>query len=94
MGTTKRIGFRFSNEKEETTEKNEVALTVAEKVNMVEIDKTIDEISGLTAQIMKQREFAKQEIRKLLTDEQRMIFDTRHHQPGIHKKIIKEFHEE
>jgi Spy/CpxP family protein refolding chaperone len=70
-------------------------LSTAEKVNLDEINKTIDDIFSLKAQIMKLREAARQDLRKLLTDEQRMIFDS---SPSVHKKmnkkIIREFRED
>jgi Spy/CpxP family protein refolding chaperone len=70
-------------------------LSVAEKANIEEINQTIDEISAINAQIMKKREATKQEIRKLLTEEQRLNFDSK---PPVNqkmrRKIIREFHEE
>lgn len=50
-------------------------LRSSEKPNMNEIDKTIDEITGLTGKMMKQRERFIQDVRKILTDEQRVHFD-------------------
>jgi hypothetical protein len=42
---------------------------------MTAINKTIDEISVLKTTIAKKREAHKQEVRKLLNDEQRLFFD-------------------
>ena len=42
-----------------------------------EINKTIDEMGALQINIKKRQELAKQDIRKLLTPEQRMQFDRR-----------------
>jgi Spy/CpxP family protein refolding chaperone len=50
-------------------------LTTADKPDMNEINKTIDEMSALNAQIMKKKTAAKMEVRGLLTDEQRLQFD-------------------
>lgn len=50
-------------------------LTTAEKADMDAINKKIDEIGALKTQMMKKREAHKQEIRKILTEEQRLMFD-------------------
>lgn len=50
-------------------------LSTAEKADMTAINKKIDEIGALKTQILKSREAQKQEIRKILTEEQRLIFD-------------------
>jgi Spy/CpxP family protein refolding chaperone len=50
-------------------------LTTADKVNMAEVNKVIDDIGKLQTQLMKLREQHRQEIRKLLNDEQRVFFD-------------------
>lgn len=50
-------------------------LRIADNADMTAINKTIDEISVLKTTMMKKREAHKQEIRKILTDEQRLIFD-------------------
>jgi Spy/CpxP family protein refolding chaperone len=54
-------------------------LTTADKVNMAEVNKVIDDIGKMQTQLMKRKEQRRQEIRKLLNDEQRVIFDA--HQP-------------
>jgi Spy/CpxP family protein refolding chaperone len=58
-------------------------LETAEKADMAAINKTIDEMAVLRADIMKKKASHHQEVRKLLTEEQRIVFDTRG--PG-HKK--------
>jgi Spy/CpxP family protein refolding chaperone len=55
-------------------------LTTADKVNMAEINKVIDDIGKMQTQLMKLKEQHRQEIRKLLNDEQRVMFDA-HHSP-------------
>lgn len=50
-------------------------LSSAEKADMKAINKQIDEISTLKATIQKQRAASKQEVRSILTDDQRVIFD-------------------
>lgn len=54
-------------------------LTTADEVNMAEINKKIDEIGLLRSQLMKEKEANRQEIRKLLTPDQRVTFDLRPH---------------
>ena len=55
-------------------------LTTADKVNMTEVNKVIDEIGMLQTKMMKLKVQHQQSIRGLLTDEQRVFFDS--HQPG------------
>jgi Spy/CpxP family protein refolding chaperone len=50
-------------------------LQTADKPDMKEIDKLIDEIAALQAQDMKARAADRQKIRSLLTEEQRIHFD-------------------
>jgi Spy/CpxP family protein refolding chaperone len=50
-------------------------LSTAEKVNMNDINKKIEEIGQLKIKLMKERVAHRQDIRKLLTEEQRVIFD-------------------
>lgn len=67
-------------------------LTTADKVNMTDVNKIIDDIGKMQTQMMKLKEQHRQEIRKLLNDEQRVMFDV--HQPphdgprheGMHQK--------
>jgi len=50
-------------------------LTTAEKADMDAINKKIDEIGTLKTQMLKKREAHKQDIRKILSEEQRLMFD-------------------
>ena len=52
-------------------------LQTADKPDMKEINKVIDEIASIQAQTMKAQAASRQKIRSLLTDEQRVLFDTR-----------------
>lgn len=51
------------------------ALNAGDKVDLNAVNKKIDEISVLEAKIMKKHAAHRQEIRKLLNDEQKIIFD-------------------
>jgi Spy/CpxP family protein refolding chaperone len=51
-------------------------LKSADKVDMAAINTTIDEISDLRAELAKGHAAKEQEIRKLLTEEQRIFFDS------------------
>lgn len=53
-------------------------VTTVDKVDMVEVNKTIDEIGVIKTEMMKKKEAHKQEVRKLLTEEQRLKFDMHH----------------
>jgi Spy/CpxP family protein refolding chaperone len=57
-------------------------LETAETPDMKVIEKLIDESAKLEASLEKKRAANHQEIRKLLTDEQRVIFDSRSGQMG------------
>lgn len=61
-------------------------LTTVEKPDMNEINKTIDEMSALRNQIMKKKVAAKMEVRSILNDEQRLMFDMK---DGKHGKPMK-----
>ena len=63
-------------------------LSTAEKADMNKINKTIEEIGDLQTQLMKSRQTARQEIRGLLDDEQRVFFDSHMHRRhgGKHQK--------
>ncbi len=50
-------------------------LTTAEKVNMSEVNKLIESIGSLCTKIMKLQAQHRQDVRELLTDKQRVIFD-------------------
>jgi Spy/CpxP family protein refolding chaperone len=54
-------------------------LQTADKVNMAEINKAIEDIGTLRIEIMKLDAVHHQKVRSLLTEEQRLMFDT--HQP-------------
>jgi len=58
-------------------------LTTADKVDMAEVNKVIDEIGKMQTQMMKQKEQHRQDVRNLLTEEQRLFFDS--HQPMHHE---------
>ncbi len=51
-------------------------LTTAENFNQKEVDKVIDEITDLTAKQLKLRTAHQQAFRSLLTDDQKVIFDS------------------
>lgn len=57
-------------------------LQTADKVSMPEIDKVIEDIGQTRTEIMKLKAAHHQEIRSLLTDEQRVFFDA--HKPQYH----------
>ncbi len=52
-------------------------LSIAEKVDMAAINKTIDEIGALKTKIMKIHAKFRQDFRALLTDDQRVVFDSK-----------------
>lgn len=52
-------------------------LRTADKADMAAINKTIDEIGNLHTQMMKAKESHRQQVRGLLTDKQKVYFDTR-----------------
>ena len=76
--------LRAKHLKELLTIKNEMlenrarlrTLTTTEEFNKKEIDKLIDEVTLANAKQMKQRIAHQQEIRSLLSEEQRIIFDS------------------
>ncbi|GAA4828440.1 Spy/CpxP family protein refolding chaperone [Algivirga pacifica] len=60
-------------------------LSTEDKADMKAINKTIDKLADLKAQTMKIRAAARQDIRQVLNDEQRLIFDTHmQHRNGKH----------
>lgn len=61
-------------------------LTVADKPDMMEINKTLDEISTLKNKMAKLQMAAKMEIRGLLTEEQRTKYDEHEEMRGKDKK--------
>jgi Spy/CpxP family protein refolding chaperone len=82
--------LRITHMKEMQTAKNLVAenraryqtLMTADKPDMTAINKNIDEYSALKGDMMKKQAAHRQEIRKLLNDEQRLIFDSRQSHDG------------
>jgi len=77
--------FRTNHLKEMLPIKNEMqekranlrTLTTAENVNQKEIDKVVDEIANLTSKQMKLQIAHQQQMRALLTEDQRVLFDSR-----------------
>lgn len=74
----------ISHKKEVLPIKNEInekkarlrTLQTAEKVDMIAINKTIEETGALKTNLMKKKAAHQQEVRKLLNDEQKLFFDT------------------
>lgn len=61
-------------------------LTTNENVDMAQVDALIDEMAALRAEMRKIKERKKQETRSILTEEQRVIFDSmKAHHKGRHK---------
>lgn len=81
---TKIKDIKLKNEREMLTLKNQIGekkaklktQTTTDSPNMNEVNKTIDEIGNLKSQINKRKAAAKQEIRSLLNEEQKLAFDT------------------
>jgi Spy/CpxP family protein refolding chaperone len=59
-------------------------LETSEKVDMVKINKTIEELGELKVTIAKKRAAHRQDIRKILTEDQRVIFDSMPGKRGPH----------
>lgn len=53
-------------------------LTTGDDADFTAAEKTVDEITALQARKMKQRLQSRQQVRNLLTDEQKVKFDSRH----------------
>lgn len=62
-------------------------LETADNADINAINKTIEEMGSIKTDMLKKRAAHKQEVRKILTDEQRLKFDTKHSQKG--KKGMK-----
>ena len=62
-------------------------LSTANKVDMVKINKTIEEIGELKVSIAKKRAAHRQGIRNVLSEDQRVIFDSMPMKKGRHKGI-------
>lgn len=60
-------------------------LSAAEKVDKKAIEKTVKEIGELKTKMMLAREFHKQDVRAILTEEQRVVFD----RMGNHKRGMR-----
>ncbi|MTI40069.1 Spy/CpxP family protein refolding chaperone [Fulvivirga lutimaris] len=83
-------GLKISHLKVITSVENELqekkarlnTLSSAEKVDKKTIEKTVKEIGELKTKLMLAREFHKQDVRAILTEEQRVVFD----RMGNHKK--------
>jgi Spy/CpxP family protein refolding chaperone len=69
-------------------------LTTAEKPDMKLINANIDEITKVMNQLMKSRSQLKQQIRALLTDEQRVFFDMRGMRGMGHQREFREEHKQ
>jgi Spy/CpxP family protein refolding chaperone len=54
-------------------------LSTSEKVDIREVNSVIEEIGTLKTKIMKEQAAHRQDVRTLLTEEQRLFFDARHH---------------
>lgn len=52
-------------------------VSTGDNVNMNDVNKTIDEIAAIKTKMAKSRAAHRQQIRKILTDEQRVFFDSR-----------------
>jgi len=83
--------MRTSNMKEMLQSRNAMAesrarlntLRTADKADMNAINKVIDEMGANRTKMMKKKEAHRQEVRQILTDEQRVYFDSR--KRGSHK---------
>ena len=62
----------------------ERTLTTADKPDLKAIDSNIDEITKARGQILKAKAHFVQQVRALLTDEQRTIFDSHHENHRFH----------
>ncbi|NPA44739.1 MAG: Spy/CpxP family protein refolding chaperone [Chlorobi bacterium] len=75
--------MRTANMKEITPLRNQLrekqahlqTISTGDNVNKQEVDKTLEEISDIKLQIAKKRESFRQDVRSILTDEQKVYFD-------------------
>ncbi|MBN2349390.1 MAG: Spy/CpxP family protein refolding chaperone [Bacteroidales bacterium] len=58
-------------------------LSTVENPDMKSINKTIDEMGSIKTQMMKNRAAHQQQVRNLLNDEQKLVFDSRKHGPDF-----------
>ncbi len=80
--------LRIKAQKEALSLRNELkekrahlqSLSTSDKANQKEIDNEIDKISEIQAKLMKIRAKLRQDIRNILTEEQRVYFDTHYSQ--------------
>ena len=87
-------GLRTAMQKETLPLKNELrekrarlkTLSTAEKANMNDINRTIDEIGNLQARMMKVRAAHHQKVRAELNEEQRLFFDTHMEKAKHHRR--------
>lgn len=76
--------IRLNGQKEALPLRNELmekkarlrTLTTSEDYNENSVNNTIDDISELEASLMKLRQNHRQEVREILTEEQRIVFDS------------------
>ncbi|HOY31854.1 MAG TPA: Spy/CpxP family protein refolding chaperone [Bacteroidales bacterium] len=61
-----------------------ITVSAGDNADIATINKTIDEIYGIKAELAKKKEALKQDVRKLLNDEQKLMFDM-HHSKGAGK---------
>lgn len=76
MLTTRQAVLPLQNQMREKAARLKT-LRTAEKVDMEAVNSVIEEIGDIRTQIMKTRVASEQEIRELLTEEQRVVFDSR-----------------
>ncbi len=82
---TKLTEMRAANMKEMLPLKNELqekkahlnTISTGDNVNMNDVNKTLDEMGAIKTNMAKKRAAHRQEVRKILTDDQRVFFDMR-----------------
>ena len=70
------------------------ALRCGENPDMGAINKLVEEIGALNVKIAKENEVNHQKIRKMLTDSQRVFFDSQERMPRLEKRIQIEMNKE
>jgi Spy/CpxP family protein refolding chaperone len=70
------------------------ALRCGENPDMSAINKLVEEIGAVHVKIAKENEMNHQKIRKMLTDSQRVFFDSQERMPRIEKRIQIEMNKE
>ena len=89
--------IKLTNQKENLQLRNKLSekkaqlttLECADNADMGAINKIIDEMAAIKAEMHKKRAVQKQEIRKILTDEQRLQFDLRSAKKGSKQKNMR-----